>query len=127
MPDDGSQVLCKTPKVSGGEAAAPDRRKKEPITFIGQEIAAKPLDGGECVIIGEQANGEVWYVCSEDAAVEGATCSDEDFGTGGGLGILPQDGEKLCKAPAPKALGSGPFGGGEKKFQGSSFHGSGKK
>ena len=126
MPDDGSQVLCKTAKVSGGgEAAAPERRKKEPLTFIGQEIAAKPLDGGECVIIGEQANGEVWYVCSDDASVEGATCSDEEFGTGGGLGILPQDGQKLCKAPAPQALGS--IGAGEKKFKGSSFHGTGKK
>ncbi len=99
MPDDGLQVLCKTPKVRGGEAAAPQRRKKEPAD-------AEPQDGGECVMIGEQANGEVWYVCSE-----------EEFGTGGGLGILPQDGEKLCKAPAP----------GAKTFQGSSFHGSGKK
>ena len=110
MPDDGLQVLCKTPKVRGGEAAAPERRKKEPAD-------AEPQDGGECVMIGEQANGEVWYVCSEEATVEGATCSEEEFGTGGGLGILPQDGEKLCKAPAP----------GAKTFQGSSFHGSGKK
>ena len=53
----------------------------------------------------------------EEATVEGAKCSEEEFGTGGGLGILPQDGEKLCKAPAP----------GGKTFQGSSFHGSGKK
>ena len=110
MPDDGLQVLCKTPKVRGGEAAAPERRKKEPAD-------AEPQDGGECVMIGEQANGEVWYVCSEEATVEGATCSEEEFGTGGGLGILPQDGGKLCKAPAP----------GAKTFQGSSFHGSGKK
>ena len=111
MPDDGLQVLCKTPKVRGGEAAAPQRRKKEPAD-------AEPQDGGECVMIGEQANGEKWYVCSEDAAVDGATCSEEEFGTGGGPGILPQDGEKLCKAPAPGA---------KTTFQGSSFHSSGKK
>ena len=125
-------MLCKAPKVSGGEAAATERGRKQPITFIGQDISAKPLDGGECVIIGEQENGEVWYVCSEDAAVDGAECSVEDFGTGGGLGILPQNGEKLCKAPAPQALGieaagETAFSFMKPKFKGSSFHGAGRK
>ena len=127
LPDDGQQVLCKADKVSGGKAVAAGRRQS--INFIGQDLPIKPLDGGECVIIGEQANGEVWYVCSEDAAVEGAECSEEDFGTGGGIGILPQDGEKLCKAPPPRGFKSPPPAAAITpitKFKGSSFHGSGK-
>ena len=88
LPDDGQQVLCKAPKVSS-EAFDPPPDLPE----------AADEDGGECVIIGEEADGGVWYVCSEDASIPGADCSVEEFGTGGGVGILPQDGEKLCKAP----------------------------
>lgn len=64
-------------------------------------MAADDDDDGECTIIGEEeaVDGAVWYVCSDKSSVPGADCAVEEFGTGGGLGILPQDGEVLCKAP----------------------------
>lgn len=64
-------------------------------------MAADDDDDGECTIIGEEeaAEGSVWYVCSDTSSVAGADCAVEEFGTGGGLGILPQEGEVLCKAP----------------------------
>ena len=59
-------------------------------------------DAGEaedeaCVLIGEEAkeDGKQWFVCKDDASVDGADCAPvEGWGNGGA-----QDGEKLCKVP----------------------------
>lgn len=55
-----------------------------------------------CEMIGE-TNDEVWFACKDGADMENVDCSENtDFGVGGGPGILPQDGEKLCKQEKPK-------------------------
>lgn len=64
------------------------------------------VDDGDCEMIGESAD-EVWFVCSEGKeGIEGVDCSeDTEFGVGGGPGILPQDGEVLCKQKKPQDPG----------------------
>jgi len=64
---------------------------------------AVPEDGeGSCEIIGEEKQtGTQWLVC-EDGSEKSIECTEEDFGVGGGPGILPQDGQVLCKADSPK-------------------------
>lgn len=59
-------------------------------------------DDGGCELIGETAD-EVWFACNdpvEDGS--GVECAEEEFGVGGGIGILPQDGQVLCKQEKPK-------------------------
>ena len=57
----------------------------------------------ECELIGETAD-ELWFTCDEAAAGKSqVTCTEEDFGVGGGPGILPQEGEVLCKQAKPRA------------------------
>ena len=50
-------------------------------------------EGAECTIIGEEAgpDGKVWFACDDDdsSTVGGTECVEESFGTGGGLGIVP--------------------------------------
>ena len=60
-------------------------------------------DDGGCEMIGE-TNDEVWFTCKEGAeASADVDCSeDTSFGVGGGPGVLPQDGEVLCKQQKPK-------------------------
>ena len=67
--------------------------------------AATDEDAGECTIIGEEEgpDGKVWFACEVDSSMPGANCEEEEFGTGGGIGILPQDGQVLCKAEKPKS------------------------
>ena len=59
-------------------------------------------EAGECTIIGEEAGpkGKVWFACDDDdsSAVGGAECAEESFGTGGGLGILPNPTPTLALA-----------------------------
>ena len=47
----------------------------------------------------EVATGTEWWKCEEGDESPGgdAACKEEEFGTGGGPGILPQDGQVLCK------------------------------
>jgi len=59
------------------------------------------LEEGGCTLVGETAT-EVWFACEEGSDSSAVKCADEDFGVGGGPGILPQDGEKLCVAEKPK-------------------------
>jgi len=53
-----------------------------------------------CELIGETPN-ELWFACSDtDGDKPGVDCTeDTTFGVGGGPGILPQEGEVLCKQP----------------------------
>ena len=62
-----------------------------------------PLEDGGCELIGE-TDDEVWFACSDDGEEKrGVDCSeDTTFGVGGGIGILPQEGEVLCKQEKPK-------------------------
>ena len=59
-----------------------------------------------CELVGETKD-ELWFTCDEKSkdGQPGVTCEEEDFGTGGGIGILPQEGEVLCKQKKPKAAG----------------------
>eukprot|EP00316_Scyphosphaera_apsteinii_P007511 CAMPEP_0119332182 /NCGR_PEP_ID=MMETSP1333-20130426/82188_1 /TAXON_ID=418940 /ORGANISM="Scyphosphaera apsteinii, Strain RCC1455" /LENGTH=89 /DNA_ID=CAMNT_0007341955 /DNA_START=156 /DNA_END=425 /DNA_ORIENTATION=+ len=55
----------------------------------------------QCEIIGEEVETHtVWYACqdTDETSLHGIECEQVDFGTGGGPGFLPQDGEVLCKA-----------------------------
>ena len=63
--------------------------------------AAAQVDEEGCEMIGETKD-EVWFACKEGADSDAVDCEDGSFGTGGGPGILPQDGEVLCKAEKPK-------------------------
>lgn len=48
-----------------------------------------------CVLIGEETetNGKQWFVCTDDAAIQGADCAPvEGWGN-----AAAKDGEKLCK------------------------------
>jgi len=56
----------------------------------------------ECTIIGESAD-EIWLACADGAGGDNVECTETDFGVGGGPGILPQDGEKLCVQKKPTA------------------------
>ena len=91
--------------------SSPERTAFSPRAAVA--MAAADDDDGECTIIAEEAaeEGSVWYVCSDTSSVVGADCAVEDFGTGGGLGILPQEGEVLCKAPKVQASAAAPAGG----------------
>jgi len=66
-----------------------------------QRVEDPEVDG--CEMIGETSD-EIWFACAEGAeGSEGIDCSeDTSFGVGGGPGILPQEGEVLCKQPRPK-------------------------
>jgi len=69
---------------------------------ISSAAAAEAIEEGGCEIIGETAD-EVWFACDEKSDSPAVECDDDAaFGTGGGPGILPQDGEVLCKAAKPK-------------------------
>ena len=71
--------------------------------WVCSEAKEEPGDVG-CEMIGETAD-EVWFACSEAKEGEdGVECLGEDqfFGVGGGPGILPQEGEVLCKQKKPK-------------------------
>lgn len=72
---------------------------KEAFTASGASVADVEEEG--CEMIGETKD-EVWFACKDSADSPGVECVDESFGTGGGPGILPQDGQKLCKAEKPK-------------------------
>ena len=70
--------------------------------FSSAAAAGAVDDDAACEIIGE-TNDEVWFACDEKSDGAGVECDeDTNFGTGGGPGILPQDGEVLCKAAKPK-------------------------
>jgi hypothetical protein len=66
--------------------------------------ASADADEEGCELIGE-TDDELWFTCSEGGASPGVDCSeDTTFGVGGGPGILPQDGEVLCKQSKPKKV-----------------------
>lgn len=82
-------------------------------------MAAPGADAG-CDLIGEEvATATTWFSCDGELGVataggpieitadakSGAACKEEDFGVGGGPGILPQEGEVLCKVERPQDQG----------------------
>lgn len=75
--------------------------------WVCKEDAPSASDTAEegCELIGETAD-ELWFACAEgdSGGASGIDCSeDTTFGVGGGPGILPQDGEVLCKQRKPKS------------------------
>ena len=65
--------------------------------------AAEPDDKepDACELIGEEpATGVQWWACEEPN--DALACEETEFGVGGGPGILPQDGQVLCKSSPPK-------------------------
>lgn len=72
-----------------------------------EEAKGEEAQGEECTIIGESSD-EIWFSCNEGAAPQSSdvACTEEDFGVGGGPGILPQDGEKLCVQKKPMKAAS---------------------
>jgi len=65
--------------------------------WVCKEEKEEVADEAGCEVIGETAD-EVWFACADSTSGgDGVECSEEDFGVGGGPGILPQDGEVLCK------------------------------
>lgn len=77
-------------------------------SMMSSPLAQAGEEDDGCELIGEEvATGTEWWKCEEPAeAAPGATCKSEEFGTGGGPGILPQDGQVLCKVEKPQ----GPLG-----------------
>jgi len=71
--------------------------------WVCKEEKEEVADEAGCEVIGETAD-EVWFACADSTSGgDGVECSEEDFGVGGGPGILPQDGEVLCKQKKPTA------------------------
>lgn len=69
--------------------------------FTASGVAVTDIEEDGCEMIGETKD-EVWFACKDGADSEDVDCIEGNFGTGGGPGILPQDGQKLCKAEKPK-------------------------
>ena len=69
--------------------------------YTGSGAAVADIEEDGCEMIGETKD-EVWFACKDGADSDDVECIDTSFGTGGGPGILPQDGQKLCKADKPK-------------------------
>ena len=69
-------------------------------------VARAGEDDGGCELIGEEAaTGTEWWTCEEVSEAPLAACVEEDFGTGGGPGYLPQDGQVLCKVEKQDSAG----------------------
>ena len=81
-------------------------REESPPQANGRAASAAAGDDEGCEIIGETRD-EVWFACADDADKGDVECSEEDFGVGGGPGILPQEGQVLCKQEKPKAKEKG--------------------
>jgi len=88
--------------VSGSVRADPGpAMRASPVAQAGED------DGG-CELIGEEAaTGTEWWTCEEPSEAPLAACAEEDFGTGGGPGYLPQDGQVLCKVDKLEDVGGG--------------------
>mmetsp|Transcript_7659 Transcript_7659/g.23999 ORF Transcript_7659/g.23999 Transcript_7659/m.23999 type:complete len:117 (-) Transcript_7659:1627-1977(-) len=86
-------------RVRSSHLMSPSRR----VRALATTATAEPDDKepAACELIGEEpATGVQWWACEEpnDALV----CEETEFGVGGGPGILPQDGQVLCKSSPPK-------------------------
>jgi len=95
-PDDLELIECAEDWSHSGTPQWVCREGKEEVEEVEEE---------GCEMIGETAD-EVWFKCTDDKPDgNGVACTDAtdlDFGVGGGPGILPQDGEVLCKQEKPK-------------------------
>jgi len=92
LPQEGEK-LCQADKVTRIATVTP---RSSPVLAN----AALADEGGECRLIGEEAaaDGKMWFACDGDALpADEADCEVIEFGSGGGPGILPQEGEKLCQ------------------------------
>ena len=81
-----------------------------PAVLMSSPVAQAGDDDSGCELIGEEvATGTEWWKCEEGDESPGgdAACKEEEFGTGGGPGILPQDGQVLCKVEKQQ---EGPLG-----------------
>ena len=94
-----ASILLPTRPMMMSAAAAP----------LDQKMSAGNGDSEECELIGEEvATGTEWWSCEEPkAAAPGAQCEEQDFGTGGGMGLLPDTdkGQVLCKVERPRFFG----------------------
>jgi len=96
-----SGIQMKAPGADDLEECIVDAENAAEIEDCKDDFAAASIEDGGCEIIGETAD-EVWFACDEKSDNPNVECEDASFGTGGGPGILPQDGEVLCKAEKPK-------------------------
>ena len=77
---------------------SPSRRVRALATAAAEPDDKEP---DACELIGEEpATGVQWWACEEPN--DALACEETEFGVGGGPGILPQDGQVLCKSSPPK-------------------------
>lgn len=82
----------------------PVRTTTRPTIMVSPVAQAGDDDSG-CELIGEEAaTGTEWWTCEEPSEAPSAACAEEQFGTGGGPGYLPQDGQVLCKVDKMKDI-----------------------